>query len=497
MSLPPTVFSEPHNTALFMVIVGALIAVSALFSRTFDRLGVPIVLLFLLLGMVGGSEGIGGLEFANHAVAMRLGTIALVLILFDGGLNTTIASIREVFFPATLMATLGVAVTAGLLAVAARGLGLAWPEALLLGAVVSSTDAAAVFAVLRGGSLHLKPRVGRTIEIESCINDPMALVLTMTMIEWMTGSRPLGWRLVLDVPVQLAVGAGVGIGMGRLGVVALLRVRLPTVGLYPALTLAFAFVAFGAATMLHGSGIMAVYAAAVVLGNTPIPYRSGLTRIHDALAWLSQISMFLMFGLLVNPSELLEVAGAGVALAVFLALVARPLAVWPCLRPFGYPAKELFYVSLIGIRGAVPIILATFPALAGVEGAARVFNLVFFIVVASAIFPGAAIRTLTRRLGLDAPTPPAPTAVLEINARIPLHGDLMSFFIDQRTAVSGAPLSEIEFPEGASVVLVVRGDDLIAARGDTVLKPGDHVYLFSRPQDRAWIQLYFGAPEEA
>ena len=492
----PASFAEPHATALFMAIVGVLIAVSALFSRTFDRLGVPIVLLFLLLGMVGGSEGIGGLEFASHAVAMRLGTIALVLILFDGGLNTTIASVRQVFLPATLLATVGVAITAGVLAVAGRGLGLAWPEALLLGAVVSSTDAAAVFAVLRGGSLHLKPRVGRTIEIESCINDPMALVLTMTMIGSLTGQTALGWWLVLDVPAQLVIGAGVGIGMGRLGVVVLRRARLPTDGLYPALTLALAFMAFGAATVLHGSGIMAVYAAAVVLGNTPIPYRSGLTRIHDALAWLCQISMFLMFGLLVYPSELVEVAGVGVALAVLLALVARPLAVWPCLRPFGYPAKELFYVSVIGLRGAVPIILATFPALAGVEGAGRVFNIVFFIVVVSAVFPGATIRPLTRRLGLDAPGPPTPSAVLEINARMPLHGDLVSFFIDQRSAVSGARLADIEFPDGTSVVLVVRGEDVIAARGDTVLTPGDHVYLFSKPEDRAWIQLYFGGPEE-
>jgi cell volume regulation protein A len=426
---------------------------------------------------------------------MRLGTIALVLILFDGGLNTTTSSIRKVFYPAALLATVGVAITACVLALLGRLLGLSWPEALLLGAVVSSTDAAAVFAVLRGGSLHLQPRVERTIEVESCINDPMAVVLTLTIIDWLMRNEPLGWSTVFNVPLQLAIGAVVGIAMGRLGVVILRRARLTTVGLYPALTLALAFLAFGAATIVLGSGIMAVYAAAVVIGNQPIPYRSGLTRVHDALAWLSQIAMFLLFGLLVYPSQLIEVAGIGIALALLLALVARPLAVIPCLAPFRYPPRELCYVSWIGLRGAVPIILATFPVLAEVEGANRVFNIVFFIVVVSAVIPGATIRPVTRWLRLEQRRLPSPPAVLEINARTLLHGELLSFFIHDRVAVAGARLADLELPAGASVVLIVREDDLIAPRGDSVMLPGDHVYVFVRAEARAVVQLLFGGPE--
>jgi len=487
---------EPYSTAVFLLVVGVLIGVSGLISKTADRLGVPVVLLFLVLGMLGGSEGLGGIEFTDYSVAVRLGTMALVLILFDGGLNTSFSSIRQVIGPASVLATFGVAATAGLVALSAWVLGLPWPAALLLGAVVSSTDAAAVFAVLRGGGASLKPRVGRTIEVESCINDPMAVILTTTMIQFLTAEQPLGWRPLLDVPIQLAVGAGVGIVLGFLGVFVLRRVRLGTVGLYPALTLALAFFSFGAATVAYGSGFMAVYSTGVVLGNKAIPYRSGLARVHDALAWLSQIGMFLMLGLLVFPSRLLDIVGVGLAVSLFLAFIARPLAVVPFLLPFGYTLREAAYVGWVGLRGAVPIVLATFPVLAGVEGASRVFDLVFFIVVVSSIVPGSTIRFVTRRLGFEAAQKPRPPAVLEVNATTTLQGELTSYHIDRTVAVSGARLREIEFPPGSAIVLVIRGSEIIAARGDTTLQPGDHAYVFFRPEDRPLIEILFGQPED-
>lgn len=278
--------------------------------------------------------------------------------------------------------------------------------------------------------------------------------------------------------------------------VLLRRARLGTVGLYPALTLALAFGTFGLATIANGSGFLAVYACAVVLGNKLIPYRSGLARIHDALAWMSQIGMFLMLGLLVYPSRLLPVAGVGLAIGLFLAFVARPLAVVPFLLPFRYPLTEALYVGWVGLRGAVPIILATFPALAGVPGSTRVFDLVFFIVVVSSLIPGSTIRPVTRRMRFDAAHKPAPPAMLEINSTVPLHGELTSYYIDPTLAVAGAQLSDIEFPPGSAVVLIVRGDDLMAARGDTTLQPGDHAYVFFRPEDRPFIELLFGRPEE-
>jgi potassium/hydrogen antiporter len=488
-------FVEPHATALFLLVLGALIAFSVLFSRQIDRLGIPIVLLFLVLGMLGGSEGIGGLAFEDHGFAVRVGTIYLVLILLDGGMNTSWRAVRQVLVPAGILATVGVALTAGLLAVFVWAMGLGWKESLLLGAVVSSTDAAAVLAVLRGGRLHLQPRVGNTLEVESCGNDPMAIILTLIMIAVIKSPEALEWTVWLGVPLQLAVGAAVGVVLGYGGVGVLHRVRPPTVGLYPALTLAIAFLSFGAATLLEGSGLLSVYATALVLGNSDLPYRSGLTRVHESLAWMSQISLFVMLGLLVFPSQLLPIAGLGLASALFLAFVVRPLVVLVCLLPLRFPLHEIGYIGWIGLRGAVPIILGAMPVLAEVPGAERIFNIVFFIVVVSTVLPGASIRAVTRWLRLAVPEQPQPSAVLEINSAHRLNREIASFFVEPAVAVCDASLAEIKLPSDAAIMMVVRGQELVAARGSTVLRAGDHVYVFFRSEDRAYLELLFGRRE--
>lgn len=497
-------FSEPGATALWLSLIGLLVGICVLLSRFSDRVGVPVVLVFLVLGMLGGSEGFGGLAFENYGLAVRLGTMALVLILFDGGLNTSVASVRRVLAPSLLLATLGVVLTAVLLAACGRLVGLSWPEAMLLGAVVSSTDAAAVFAVLRGGRVTLRPKVGRTLEVESCVNDPMAVIMTVALVEIFSAaggeggggaSGPDLWATAAMVPVQLVVGVVIGVLMGLLGGMVLRRVRLSTGGLYPALTLSLAFLSFGLATLCYGSGFMAVFATGLVLGNgRRLPFSSGLARVHDAMAWLSQIGMFLMLGLLVFPSRLLPVAWEGVTLALCLGLVARPVAVLACAGWFGYQPRELAYIAMVGLRGAVPIILATFPVLAGVEGAERVFNLVFFIVVFSSLFPGMLIRPLARWLAVAEDARPTPTAVLEINAAQRLNGDLVAFYIDPSLAVCGAELREIAFPPGASVALIVRGGVLVAAKGGTRLEAGDFVYVFFKDEDRPLVELLFGPP---
>ena len=486
--------AEPYATAVLLALMGVLVAISVLFSRAIERLGVPVVLLFLVLGMLGGSEGFGGIEFDDYSLAVRLGTIALVLILFDGGLNTSVAAVRQVVAPASLLATLGVALTAGLVMLFARLLGLSWAESALLGAVVSSTDAAAVFAVLRGGSLHLRQRVERTIEVESCINDPMAIILTVTIIEVISSGQSLTWRTAMEVPLQLVVGATVGVGVGFLGRLILRRLTIPTVGLIPALTLSLAFVSFGGATLVRGSGFLAVYLTAVTLGGMrTLPYRSGLVRVHDSYAWLAQIGMFLMLGLLVFPSQLLPVAPIGLGIGLFLAVVARPAAVALCLWPFGFSTRETLFIGWAGLRGAVPIILATFPLLAAVEGADHLFNLVFFVMVVSSIIPGTTLRVATRWAGLLMPHRPAPPAVLEINAPTHLEGQLTAFYIDPTAAVAGALLSEIPVPDGSAVVMIVRSGQLMAARGKTRLLAGDHAYVFCRPDDQPIIELLFGS----
>ncbi|MEM7808140.1 MAG: potassium/proton antiporter [Planctomycetota bacterium] len=491
----PLALTEPTTTALLLSVLGVLVLFSVLFSKAVDRLGIPVVLLFLLLGVLGGSEWGGGIDFEDYGLAMRVGTVALILILFDGGLNTQAAAVRRVVVPAGLLATIGVALTAGVVAAFGRLFGLSWAEAVLLGAVVSSTDAAAVFAVLRGGGLRLEPKLGSTIEVESCVNDPMAVILTTALIAAIQAGDQLGWTLLLLVPMQLVIGAGVGLAIGYGCRATLQRAPISAVGLYPVLTLATALLSFGLATLLQGSGFLAVFATGLVLGNGPLAYRNGLQRTHDALAWLAQVGVFLMLGLLVDASKLPGVAWAGLGVGIVLAFLARPLAVAACLVPLGYSLKHTLFVGWTGLRGAVPIILATFPVLAGVDGADQLFNLVFFVVIVSSLVPGATIRLVTRKLNLDLPGEPTPSAILEINARKQLDGDIESFHIAPSVAVAGAQLSELEFPGDASVVLIVRDESLVPARGGTVLQEDDHVYVFFRPADRAFIELLFGNPE--
>ncbi|HEX6631129.1 MAG TPA: potassium/proton antiporter, partial [Gemmatimonadaceae bacterium] len=492
----PIVFPEFTATALLLATFGLLLATSVVFGRFSERIGVPLVLIFLAIGMVAGSDGLGGIVFEDYAFTFRVGTVALTLILFDGGLNTSVAAVRATIAPAGLLATVGVVGTAAIVAGAAHLLGFDWPLSLLLGAVVSSTDAAAVFAVLRGSGINLKRRVGTTLEVESGINDPMAVILTTLLTaNALAGHEvPPWWALLGEVVVTILLGLAAGVLIGRVGRLVLNRIRLPAGGLYPALTLALACLSYGVATLVHGSGFLAVYVAALVLGNGQLPYRRSLLRVHDALAWLSQIVMFLLLGLLVFPARLLEVAWPGLALALVLALLARPLVSTLCLLPFRYTGRDMAYVGWVGLRGAVPINLATYPILAGVRGAERLFDVVFFLVVVNALLPGMTVPWMTRRLRLESAEPPTAPAVLEIESLRPLEGELMSFYVDDALAVVGVPMSELPFPEGAAATLIVRGQQLIAPRGATELCAGDHLYIFARPEDRPFIQLMFGRP---
>mgnify|MGYP001284949915 CR=1 FL=1 len=489
--------AEPTPTALLLLTLGVLMATSVLFSRAAGRTGIPVALLFLIVGMLAGEEGLLGIRFTDFQFAFRIGNAALVLILFDGGLNTPIASVRRGIRPALVLATVGVVGTAGLLALGARLLGFEWSIAFLVGAIVSSTDAAAVFTMLRSSGIHLKKRLGTTLELESGLNDPMAVILTMAATTALVSHEPLGWRAVADVFIQLAMGTVLGIGIGVAGRHLLARAKLSASGMYAVLTVAIAFIAFGTTTLLWGSGILAAYLSGIALGNGKLPYRSGITRVHDSLAWLSQIVMFLLLGLLVTPHELLEVAVPGLALGLLLAFVCRPVVIASLLAPFHFPRNEVIYASWVGLRGAVPIILSTIPILAGVPGTERVFHIIFFIVVVNAFLPGATVKWATRKLGLEAHEPPPPAAVLEISSTQILSGDVMSFYIDESSAVAGSVIADLPFPEGAAVMLVVRGNEMIAPKGQTRLEPGDHVYVFCQPDDRPFVQLMFGRPEES
>jgi potassium/hydrogen antiporter len=488
---------EPLATAIIFTTFAALVVASVMFSRALERTGIPVALIILAIGMLAGSEGIGGIAFNDYRFAFQIGTGALVLILFDGGLNTPLDALRRVVAPAGLLATLGVAGTAGLTAAGARVLGFDWPQALLLGAIVSSTDAASVFTVLRSSGIGLRRRVGSTLEVESGLNDPMAMILTIVLTAAIVrGETPSIPGMVVAVAQELVIGGAIGGAIGWVARSSLIKLRLRALGLYPVLTMAMALLAFGVATLAHGSGFLAVYVAGVVIGNGPLPYRHGVIRTHDAMAWLSQIVMFLFFGLLVFPTQLPAVAVPALGLALVLAFVARPILALACLLPFGFTPREAGYIGWVGLRGAVPIVLAIYPVLERVPGAHLIFNVVFFVVVANAILPGATVKWATRLFGMEVDEPPRPHAVLELESMAPIKGELMTFYVDEALAVAGVPLSEMPFPDGAAAALIIRGDEMVPPKGTTVLMPGDYIYLFARPEDRQFILLMFGSPEE-
>lgn len=488
---------EPRATAIALLVIGIVLAACVLSTRLAARTGVPVFLLFVLLGLAAGEEGIGRIAFDDYAMAFRVGYGALVLILFDAGLNTPLVTFRRYLAPSLVLATVGVIVTAGLVAMVAHASGFAWTEALLLGAIVSSTDAAAVFSVLKTGGVELRERVGATLEVESGLNDPMAVLLTTALTGTLVAGHPPEWIAMGGVLVELVVGAVVGVALGWVARRGLTRLELPVSALYPVLTLGVAFLVFGAATLLHGSGFLAVYVAGMMIGDARLPYRSALARIHDFTAWAGQVGMFVMLGLLASPARVMTVALPGLAIGLFIALVARPLAVVLCLVPFRYKRREIAYVGWVGLKGAVPIVLACIPILARARGAEKIFDVVFFAVVVSAALQGSTVRLATRWLKAGKGGSGVHRAVLEITATRPLGSELLAYDVHGASAVCGVTLADIPFPETAAVMLVVRGDELLPARGPTELRIGDVVYVFCRAGDRPEIDLFFGKAHDA
>jgi cell volume regulation protein A len=399
--------------------------------------------------------------------------------------------------PAAVLSTAGVLATAGLVGAFARLLGLPWEQALLLGAIVSSTDAAAVFSILRSSGIKLKRRVGATLELESGLNDPMAVILTEALTRQLVTGRPLGWGTAVEVVLKLGVGLVAGLGIGWAGRWILSRVRLPVGGLYPVLTTALALLAFGVPELLHGSGFLSVYVAAVLIGNGALPFKGGVLHAHDAGAWFLQVCMFLVLGLLGTPSSLLASGLTGLALGLFL-LLARPLVLIPMLALFGFRWPEQLYVGWVGLRGAVPIILAMVPVLARAPGADVIWNAVFFIVLVNITVLGFTAGRGARRLDLQASRPPPPHGLIEISSSRPLDAEIEVFYVDPASAVAGSTLADLPpFPAGSAVLMVLRGDDLLTARGATVLEPGDHVYVLTRAEDAGFVHLLFGEAEQA
>jgi cell volume regulation protein A len=480
-----------------MLLAGLLLALGVASSRVSARLGLPVLVLFLGVGMLAGSDGLGRVPFEDYALANAVGTVALALILFDGGLRTGLPAVRAAWRPALALSTVGVALTAGLVGLAAAWvLDLPLLHGLLLGGIVGSTDAAAVFATLRSSGLALPERLGATLEVESGSNDPMALFLTVGLTGLAAGTAESGASLGLLFVLQFGVGGAVGVGVGRASSWAVARAGLEAPALYPVLAVALGLVAFGGAAVLGGSGFLAVYVAGIVLGNGPLAFRRGTLLVLDAAAWLAQIALFVLLGLLSFPSRLLAVAPEGLLIALALVLVARPLAVAASTVPFGFGPREVAFLSWGGLKGAVPITLATFPLLAGVEGAALLFDVVFFVVVVSALAQGWSLPALARRLGIGRPADPAPPVRVELHALRDLDGDVVDYTVAPSARVAGQHLRDLALPDGSAVTLVVRDGRVVVPRGATALRPGDHVFVAVRTDLRPLLDRLFDPDAE-
>ncbi len=466
-----------------------LLLLGVISSKASGRLGVPALLLFLLIGMLAGSEGIGGIEFADVYAAQNLGVIALIFILFSGGFDTEWARVRPVLPHGLVLATVGVLLTALLVGVfAMMVLGFSWRAGLLLGAIVSSTDAAAVFAILRSRGVGLRGSLQPLIELESGSNDPMAIFLTTAMIGLLLNPAASVWGLIPLFLIQMVVGGGAGYWLGRGMVYIINRLNLAYDGLYPVLTIALVLLVYSVTDLLGGNGFLAVYLAGLVVGNTYVIHRRSLMRFHDGLAWLMQIVMFVTLGLLVFPSRLLPVVGTGLVMSAFLILIARPVSVLLALLPFRLSWRKMAMVGWVGLRGAVPIILATFPLMAGVPQAETIFNLVFFIVLTSVLIQGSTIPLVARWLHVSAPMRWRPRSPLEFESTNGVRGELVELELAERSSAVGRRLVDLRLPGGALLVLIGRDESFIVPGGSTVLEAGDVLHLLADPDALAQVK---------
>ncbi|MDK1347707.1 potassium/proton antiporter [Streptomyces sp. 378] len=464
---------------LMLLVGGTVLLASIAAARAAHRLGLPSLLLFLAVGVIAGEDVIG-LDFDDAQLAQSLGNAALAVILIEGGLSTQWADVKRLVAPAGVLATAGVAVSVAVTAAGAHWLlGMDWNLALLLGAIVSSTDAAAVFAVLR--TLPLPQKVTGLVEAESGFNDAPTIILVLVFST--AGDLPDPAHILGNVLFQLAAGAAIGLLTGRVGAAALRHIALPATGLYPLATVGFGIIAFAAAGAVGASGIIAAYLAGLVLGNTQLPHRAATRSFAEGAGWLAQIGLFVMLGLLVTPSELPAAVLPALAAGLILLLAARPISVLACLLPFRIPWREQAFISWAGLRGAVPIVLATYPIVSGIAGARDLLNIVFVLVVLFTLIQGPALPAAARWLGLTRLGAlreiEVETAPLDI-----LDADLLTVTVPQGSRLAGVAVFELRLPPPTALTLIVREGTTIVPTQDTMLRTGDELLLITTPQVR-------------
>jgi potassium/hydrogen antiporter len=479
-----------------VILFGAtLIFISIIASVVSSRLGAPLLLVFLVVGMLAGEDGPGGIQFNDFQLSNMLGSLALAIILFDGGMRTRIGSFRVGLWPALSLATLGVLVTTVVTGLFASWiLNLHWLQGLLIGAIVGSTDAAAVFSLLHAAGLELKQRVSSTLEIESGSNDPMAVFLTVVFVEMLVaGHVGLSWMVLGKFVMQMGIGGLAGVAGGRLLVWLINRLTLKT-ALYPLLAMTGGVLIYAATSLAQGSGFLAIYLAGLQLGNRRTQAEQNILRVHDGLAWLSQIGMFLMLGLLVTPTALLPFAPEALAISAVLIFVARPFAVCLSLLPFRFPWREQLFISWVGLRGAVPIILATFPLLAGLENAQIYFNVAFFVVLVSLLLQGWTVAPAARILKLNVPPPAEPVQRLDLDIPGQFNYELLGYSLEPDSIALNLPLNRMPLPAETQVAAVIRGGNLLSAHDIDQLRAGDYIYLLASPQSDVLLSKLFAAP---
>jgi cell volume regulation protein A len=468
-----------------LLIGSILLFLSILAGKTSFRLGVPTLILFVIVGMLAGSEGIGGINFTNPEVTRFLGVIALNFILFAGGIDTDWKTIRPVLWKGVSLSTLGVFLTASLVGIFVYMVtDFSLLEGLLLGAIVSSTDAAAVFSILRSKNIGLKGNLRQTLELESGSNDPMAYFLTITFT--MLIAEP-DMSFVDVIPLfllQFTLGSLIGLAMGKLGHFIINRIRLDYDGLYPVLVIALMLFTFSAAEYIHGNGFLAVYLSALYLGNKDLIHKKSIIRAFDGFAWLMQIVLFLTLGLLVFPSQIIAITGIGLAISVFLILFARPVSIFVSLAFFRVKTRDKFFISWVGLRGAVPIVFATFPLLAGLEKSGMIFNVVFFISMSSVLIQGTTLSQVARLLHVLLPEKIRRRTPLDIALSEDFKSEFIEIDISEGSHAAGKQVMDLSFPKKSLIVMIKRKDKYLTPNGSTIIEPGDSLLVLAEDPEK-------------
>jgi len=464
--------------------ISLLIVISIFITKLSENFGLPALLLFLAVGMLAGSDGIGKIFFEDVNITQSVGTVALILILFSGGLSTNIRSVYPVRMEAVSLATIGVVLTALLVGLFCRYvLGFDLVYGLLIGAIVSSTDAAAVFSILRSNNISLKNNLKPLLELESGCNDPMAIFLTMTLTAVIVSNEVNILNISFSLIKQFAFGSLIGYVVSKAVVNIFNRISLSYEGLYPVLALSFAFLIYGSAALIGGSGYLAVYIAGIIIGNSNIIQKRSMLRFFDGLAWLGQIGMFLTLGLLVYPSQLLLIIGSGILLSIFLIFAARPVSVMISLYFSGYKFNEKLAVSWIGLRGAVPIILATIPLSSGIDNSHTIFNIVFFIVISSAVIQGWSIKYITKLLKVTAKPDVNITSPIEFQTLGNNSSELFDFIIPYNSDMKDKTIIDLNLPKDCLIIFICRDEKFFVPNGNTILKPGDVLQILMNKED--------------